>query len=37
MGEDSDAAKAQGALSHLQVGLLRGIPGRRMLQVEVAT
>ena len=36
VGKDGDPAKAQSALGDLEVRLLRGIPGRGMLQVEVS-
>ena len=36
MGENSDPAKAKGALGQVQVGLLEYIPRRGVLQVEIA-
>ena len=36
MGEDGDAAEAEGAFDQFHVGLLSSVPGGGVLQVEVA-
>ena len=36
MGENGDAAEAEGAFNQFHVGLLSSVPGGGVLQVEVA-